>query len=830
MELTREFKDLTKNDASIAGGKGASLGEMIRAGISVPPGFVVLAGTFEKFLEETDLNVEVDAILDGVNHNEVHTVENASEKIQALIMAAEMPKDIEAEIENYFKQLDAKFVAVRSSATAEDSASAAWAGQLDSYLNTAEETLLKNVKRCWASLFTPRAIFYRFEKELHKTKISVAVVVQKMVESDVSGVAFSVHPVTEDRNQLIIEAGFGLGEAIVSGSITPDSYVVEKEPRRIIDKNVVEQARGIYRAESGGDEWRDIGMERRGEQKLSDDQILELSSLILKIENHYSFPCDIEWALEASTFYITQSRPITTLMTGEPGVFSEKEVLGTVKNIEANRILMQYSVKPPLIRKGFHAKFYPIDFVQLLWKRWGDYSGYYYKLHISVWSNDYWYIYYIPEEFTSLRDHYFAKIANDKQFLKKHYVDWSKSCDQLRESITKLDESLKDNREFTEILEAYKWFADKYIYQYSLSVPPQEACGFQPEQWIIPEIESYTKEYGLPYQKTFTLLTSPIVHSFITQEEIELLKLAREYQVLEVKDFSFLESRISLHQKKWFWIKNNYADMDGLGVDFFKNRVEEYLNLTPLEVESKIDQLERGPSLMNEEKKQLLGTNLPTDKLRLYTEVNEMFAEMQDIRKSFVLIANYYHKKFLELVAIETGQGLDNLWLYTYTELINAINDRKFISQDEISKRKQIIVEVEGKDEQVVLSGDEAQFFHSHIREEVAAVKSFSGLVAQTGVARGIVKIVFRSEDISKVNAGDILVASMTRPEMTTAMNRAAAFVTDEGGITSHAAIISRELKKPCIIGTKIATQILKDGDLVEVDADKGMVRVIDRK
>ncbi|MBI3631959.1 MAG: hypothetical protein HY225_00730 [Candidatus Vogelbacteria bacterium] len=768
MKLILEFNNISKSDASIAGGKGASLGEMTRAGIPVPPGFVVLAGTFEKFLEETDLDVEVDAILDSVNHNEIHTVENASEKIQALILGADMPEDIEAEIENYFKKLDTKYVAVRSSATAEDSASAAWAGQLDSYLNTTEGTLLKNVKRCWASLFTPRAIFYRFEKELHKTKISVAVVVQKMVVSDVSGIAFSVHPVTEDRNQLIIEAGFGLGEAIVSGSITPDSYVVEKEPRRIIDKNVAEQARGIYRAEGGGDEWRDILSEKRSEQKLSDDQIFELSEIILRIESHYGFPCDIEWALEASTFYITQSRPITTLsiseekkivqkltkfatrpvfpaiifelqyraataglkewigtgfsdciikcdgrkidgyyleaelselkkpvlefiasqkfqalmdlvakfldayndsikskqldrsfqlltkdlsyvvativcsiadkfwhddldqkmfdsvaqfrtqwdrvlrppaetieeylkskslpffsslelintpdwmnggfvfsrgkflrvpfedflcdnnllieevveigetneikgavayagtcrgivriiygpqefvqikkgdilvtsmtkpsfapifpllkaiITDEGGTLSHAAIIsrelkipciistkiatqvlkdgdmvevdtekGVVRKInaginkeageefkEAKRILKQYSVKPPLIRKGFHAKFYPIDFVQLLWKKWGDYSGFYYRLHISVWSNDYWYIYYIPEEFTALRDHYFAKIANDKKFLKKHHSDWSKSCNQLRKSITKLDKSLKNNEKF----------------------------------------------------------------------------------------------------------------------------------------------------------------------------------------------------------------------------------------------------------------------------------------------------------------------------------------------------------------------------------------------
>src|SRR3989344_6477440 len=232
MEIVRLFNGLSKSDVAIAGGKGASLGEMTQAGIPVPEGFVILSNVFERFIEETHLNVEIDSILHKVKHDDINTIENGSEKIKALILNSETPKDMIEEVVKNFKKLGAKYVAVRSSATSEDSASAALAGQLDSYLNTTEKSLLENVKKCWASLFTPRAIFYRFEKNLHGTDISVAVVVQKMVDSEVSGIAFSVHPVTQDKNQLIIEAGFGLGEAIVSGQITPDSYVVEKEPRR----------------------------------------------------------------------------------------------------------------------------------------------------------------------------------------------------------------------------------------------------------------------------------------------------------------------------------------------------------------------------------------------------------------------------------------------------------------------------------------------------------------------------------------------------------------------------------------------------------------------
>jgi pyruvate, water dikinase len=315
MVFTKTFNQINMNSVSIAGGKGASLGEMTHAKIPVPPGYVILSTTFEKFIDSVEgMKEEIDAVLDTVDHKITHTVENASERIQAIIKNAEVSEDISEEIVKEFEKLDCEFVAVRSSATAEDSTNAAWAGQLDTYLNTTKANLINHVRDCWASLFTPRAIFYRFEKELQKHKISVAVVIQKMVQSEVAGIAFSVHPVTQDRNQMIIEAGFGLGEAVVSGQITPDSYIVDKQDETLIDINVSEQERGMYmKKDKLGNEWVDLALDKKGLQKLSKDQILELAKLIIKIEKHYDFPVDVEWALAKDVFYITQSRPITTL-------------------------------------------------------------------------------------------------------------------------------------------------------------------------------------------------------------------------------------------------------------------------------------------------------------------------------------------------------------------------------------------------------------------------------------------------------------------------------------------------------------------------------------
>lgn len=312
-KFIKHFSEINKKSVSIAGGKGASLGEMTNSGFTVPPGFVILADAFNRFLEETDLLQEVQAQLNKVNYDDINSVDRYSNVIRDLIDKAIMPKDIALEILENFKILNTKLVAVRSSATAEDSSTASWAGELETYLNTTEKKVLANVKKCWSSLFTPRAIFYRREKDLLNTQVSVAVVIQEMVESEISGITFTVHPVTQDRNQMIIEAGFGLGEAIVSGSITPDAYVIDKTDLSLLDINVISQEREMKRCMRKGVKWVDILKSKQEKQKLTGKQIIKLAQLCMDIEKHYGFPCDIEWAYANKKFYITQSRPITTL-------------------------------------------------------------------------------------------------------------------------------------------------------------------------------------------------------------------------------------------------------------------------------------------------------------------------------------------------------------------------------------------------------------------------------------------------------------------------------------------------------------------------------------
>ncbi|MDO8556950.1 MAG: PEP/pyruvate-binding domain-containing protein [Candidatus Jorgensenbacteria bacterium] len=663
MTFVKTFKEISRGDAATAGGKGASLGEMTRLfdgqaqANPVPPGFVILAGAFEKFLEETDLNVEIDSILHTVNHKKMHTVEDASENIQALILGAKIPKDILRAVRASFKKLNAKYVAVRSSATAEDSASAAWAGQLESYLNTMEKNLLANVQKCWASLFTPRAIFYRFEKGLHKQKISVAVVVQKMIESEVSGIAFSVHPVTQDRNQLIIEAGFGLGEAIVSGQITPDSYVVEKNPRRIIDKNVQVQARGLYRASKGWNEWLDIPSTKGEKQVLSDKEILEFSELLLKIESHYGFPVDVEWAREKGKFYVVQSRPITTL--GD-------------KSIETELFLEKQHTR--------------------------DYS----LIKLACW---------ISSDLEGLKQEIGVSVRNTLFLSNGDYVKAYYKNSELIKAFTKITEVARDNNKVKYWIDSYR----KYFYELEPYLKKEKEIGH------LEELKVFFEKYKNFWKFLAIVFVIPNIKAISKKSRDNALRVRKETQGFTEADGIF---RVGL--------KNCFPNVQESLLKF----------LLPEEIfgNNKID-----------------------------------IKKLRQRKKGYIYFENQ----------IFVGSSIKNFL-----------------------RRKNIRFD----DERIILNN-----------------KELKGQIGFPGIVSGRVKVCIAVKQISKVRNGNILVASMTTPDFIPAMQRASAFVTDEGGITSHAAIVARELKKPCIIGTKIATQVLKDGDMVEVDADKGIVKLLKR-
>ena len=317
------FRQISKKDIPTVGGKGANLGEMTRAGFPVPSGFCISTDAYFTFLEETGLKKKIFALIKEINVENTQQLEEATANVRKIIKGKEIPLEMQTQIlKAYSKMNETKigwlestektYVAVRSSATAEDLPQASFAGQQETFLNViGDRKLLDAVKACWASLFTARATYYRKKQGFPTEKVGISVVIQRMVNSDAAGVMFTSTP-TGDESKIVIEAAYGLGEVVVSGSVTPDTYTVDKAKFKLIEKKIAKQEWMIIR-KAGGNQKLDVASAKKEAQKLSDDNIIALARIGKQIENHYKSPQDIEWALEGKELFIVQTRAITTL-------------------------------------------------------------------------------------------------------------------------------------------------------------------------------------------------------------------------------------------------------------------------------------------------------------------------------------------------------------------------------------------------------------------------------------------------------------------------------------------------------------------------------------
>ncbi len=320
MSRIMSIKDLGVNDIPIAGGKAANLGELTSAGFEVPPGFVLTTESYDYFLESNGLGNLLATVMENLDVSSDAKVQEASANIRTAFEVGKIPQDLEEQIIAEYEKLGRgsyPLVAVRSSATAEDLPTASFAGQQDTYLNVSNpQSLLESVKKCWSSLFTPRAIAYRVQKGFDHSVVKLAVVVQRMISSDRSGIMFTIDPNSE-LPHIIIEAGYGLGEALVGGKVTPDTYSVDKFHRKILNKRISTQTWMLVRGESGECIRMDVPVEMTKAQKITDEQIHELAEVGNQIEMHYNKPMDIEWCIEKGKLFVVQARPITTLSNGE---------------------------------------------------------------------------------------------------------------------------------------------------------------------------------------------------------------------------------------------------------------------------------------------------------------------------------------------------------------------------------------------------------------------------------------------------------------------------------------------------------------------------------
>jgi len=310
------LEDVRADDIDTVGGKAASLGELIGADLPVPAGFVVTAGTYRKFIEAAGIDEELFAAME-IDTEDSSALAAAEETAYELILETPFPESVREEILEAYRSLGEDeteaFVAVRSSATAEDLPDASFAGQQETFLNVREANLLDRVKECWASLFSQRAIYYRNRQGFPHDKVDIAVVVQRMVDAEKSGVMFTSHPSTGEP-EIIVEAAWGLGEAVVSGTVSPDNYIIDRETATTEEVTVASKNIQLVKdPETGETIEEDVPGDKRDTRVLTDEEIESLVELGEIVEAHYDSPQDVEWAIYEGDIYMLQSRPITTI-------------------------------------------------------------------------------------------------------------------------------------------------------------------------------------------------------------------------------------------------------------------------------------------------------------------------------------------------------------------------------------------------------------------------------------------------------------------------------------------------------------------------------------
>ena len=312
------FNEVSKDDVASVGGKGANLGEMTNANIPVPPGFIVTAHAYFDFLEKAKITGRIRELLGPLDADDSRQLQDIAAQVKETIQNAAMPSELATGIKEAYRKMGKGPVAVRSSATAEDLPEASFAGQQRTFLNIeGEDDVVAAVQECWASLFEPRAIFYREHQGFEHFKVGIAVPVQRMVQSEAAGVMFTIEPTTSDKSKITIEAVFGLGETIVSGDVTPDHYVVSKDGMKLVQKEIKKQEWKLIRKAGGKGEEANVKVvltpEEQAQPKITDADIMALAEIGTHLEEHYQFPQDIEWAKENDEIFIVQTRPVTTI-------------------------------------------------------------------------------------------------------------------------------------------------------------------------------------------------------------------------------------------------------------------------------------------------------------------------------------------------------------------------------------------------------------------------------------------------------------------------------------------------------------------------------------
>lgn len=867
--LVLGFRDIDKAKLMAVGGKGANLGELARIEeIIVPDGFCISTEAFKRIIGETP---ELNELLDRLTHLKVEERDKICKlcgEIRKVIEETAIPEDIVEEITSHLSRFgEQNAYAVRSSATAEDLPAASFAGQYDTYLNIiGKNAILKHISKCWASLFTDRAVTYRLQNGFDHRKVNLSVIIQKMVFPHASGIMFTADPVTSNRKVLSIDAGFGLGEALVSGLVNADIYKVRDS--KVIDKKVSVKKLAVYAVKDGGTRAQEIEIEQRNRPALTDEQVLQLEHLGRKIEEHFGYPQDIEWCLADDIFYIVQSRPITTLYPIPDADDKENHVYLSVGH--------QQMMTNPLKPLG-------MSLMQLIsYGKWFKAGG---RLFIDVAPmlasldgrklllNNMRQLEPLTEDavMTIIERDFIKCLPNDKKEQNSGNSDKVKPpaepqaqiennptivCDLIRKSRTSIEE-LKQNIQGKSGTDLIDFILEDLQELKRILFDPQSSAVYlaaiNASLWINEKMSEWLGE-----KNPADILSQSVPNNITSEMGLALMDVAdviRHYPKViaylqKIKDDDFLEKLVQFDggQEARDAILS-YLDKYGMRcsgeIDITRPRFSEkptallpmiLNNIRNFEPHASKRKFEQGRQETLEKEKELL------ERLKTLPDGEEKVKEtkrMIDLIRNFIgyreypkygMVSRYFvYKQALlneadRLVQKNVIQEKEDIFYLSLEELREVLVTNK-LDYEIICKRKEEYKLFEKLTPPRVITSD-GEIIAGEYKLENLPAGAMAGLPVSSGVIEGKARVILSIEN-ANLDDGDILVTTFTDPSWTPLFVSLKGLVTEVGGMMTHGAVIAREYGLPAVVGVENATKLIKDGQRIRVNGTEGYVEIL---
>ncbi|OIK09821.1 phosphoenolpyruvate synthase [Bacillus sp. MUM 13] len=861
--LVLGFQEMEKLQLMLIGGKGLNLGELSKIqGIQVPEGFCVTTAGYQIAIEQ---NKTYQTLLDQLTMLKVEDrdqIDEISRKIRQILIEAEIPSDVDSAVTNYLLKLGEKDAyAVRSSATAEDLPYASFAGQHDTYLNIiGQEAIMRHIKKCWASLFTERAVIYRIQNKIDHRQVYLSVIVQKMVFPEASGVLFTADPITSNRKLLSIEASFGLGEALVSGLAASDCYKVRDH--HIVEMRIASKKLAVYGRKEGGTERKPISTDQQKTQALTEQQILQLARIGRHVESYFGCPQDIEWCLADDTFYIVQSRPITTLFPAPEvndqgnhvyiSVGHQQMMTDAIKPLGLSFFLL--TTQAPMRKAGGRLfvdvtqQLASISSRNILLNAMGQHDPLMKDAIMNIIERGD-FIKSLPNDNKAPS----PSRGNNTDMLAQIENNPSIVSDLIKRSQTSIEE-LKQKIKNKSGSDLFAFILEDIQELKRILFDPQSSAVFMAAinatTWINEKMNVWLGE-----KNAADTLSQSVPNNITSEMGLALLDVAdviRPYpEVIEylhqVNDDHFLDELVKFDGGKeardaFYAFLSKYGMRCAGEIDITKTRWSEkpvtlvsiiLSNIKNFEANAGKCKFEQGRhAALKKEQELLERLNQLTDGEQKAKEAKRMirlirnFIGYREYPKYGMINRYFVYKQALlkeaqQLVQAGIIHEKEDIYYLTFEEFSEAVRTKK-LDRQKIIKRKEDYKLYEKLTPPRVITSEGEIITGKYQRENLPA-EAIAGLPVSSGVVEGRARVILNMED-ADLEEGDILVTAFTDPSWTPLFVSIKGLVTEVGGLMTHGAVIAREYGLPAVVGVENATKLIKDGQRIRVHGTEGFI------